>query len=291
MRALDGLAAANPASPVDPAAASFDPAAAAGAPGDELVLSARDGVPLFCRQGGEGDITLLFVHGWSCNQDFFAPQIAAATQHYRTLALDLAGHGRSGPRSLHRVEAFADDVAILAARSEGPLILVVHSAGGRVACAAARRLGARLRGIIGFDCFQNLALPTPDPALVETRIAALEADFRSEVEGLVALFFRGVDSPVVKSWVSNQMTSTDPAQAIAAFRAFSLFDAAAAVNGLSVPVRAFNSNGVLTDVDRIREIIPRFEATILEGKGHFLHLVAPQALNRMMLQAVEDIVG
>lgn len=254
-------------------------------------LASRDGTPLFCRSGGRGPATVLFIHGWSCNHRFFGPQFAAVAPRYRLMAIDLAGHGRSGQRGKVSVEAFADDVEAAAAESQGPLVLVVHSTGGRVACAAARRLGSRLLGIIGIDTFQNLALPAPDESLIRERLAAQRADFIGDTRRHVATFFQPGANPELVSWVEREMTATEPEAAIAATEAFARFDAAAAIAGWEQPVLALNSDWVPTDYRKIRQLLPGFELVVLAGTGHFPHLDAPDRFNPLLRASLDRLAG
>src|SRR5688572_27091272 len=56
---------------------------------------------------GEGDPTLVFVHGWSCQRMFWVEQIKRFRQVRRVVAIDLAGHGESeAKRTDWSMEAF-----------------------------------------------------------------------------------------------------------------------------------------------------------------------------------------
>ena len=85
------------------------------------------------------------------------------------------------------------------------------------------------------------------------------------------------------------MAGTDPDQAIAASVAFGRADAAASIAGFARPVVALNSDGVPTNVDKIREILPRFSAQILEGQGHFPHLLNPESFNQLLLTTLQNM--
>ena len=49
---------------------------------------------IFYEEAGEGR-PVVMVHGWSANHTFWEPQITALCESYRTIAVDLRGHGRS----------------------------------------------------------------------------------------------------------------------------------------------------------------------------------------------------
>src|SRR5450759_1431027 len=91
----DGLpaAAAEPAEPVEPAAVAAEPAEPAAAaepvePADRLDVSAA-----FDVAGPEDAPTLVFLHGTRVTRAMWDPQVAALTERYRVVAVDLPGHG------------------------------------------------------------------------------------------------------------------------------------------------------------------------------------------------------
>ena len=249
----------------------------------EHMTASADGTRIFYRRAGSGATSVLFVHGWSCHHAFFGPQFAPVAARHTVLALDLAGHGRSASRRHPSMQGFADDVRVVAAATEGPLVLVVHSTGGRVACKVAQQLDDRLVGIIGVDTFQNLGLPPPTEAQILARLEAQRADFVQDTRRYLSLFFKPDSDPAVVAWVEEQMTATDPADAIAATEVFARFDAGAAIAGWPKPVIALNSAGVPTNHDRIREVLPAFESLVIGGRGHFPQLEDPALFNPLLL--------
>lgn len=258
-------------------------------PMTEAEVFSKDGTPIFYRHGGAGTLNVIFVHGWSCHHAFFGPQFSPVAADYRVFALDVAGHGSSGSRKHHTLQDFGNDVLAVAAQSDGPLVLVVHSAGGRIACNLAHRLGERLLGIIGIDSFQNLGLPKPSEERVVAALEALRANFRHSVAQSVSRFFPQDADPALRAWVQEQMTATDPTQAIAAAESFGRADPADMITGFSRPVITLNSDGVPTNSDKIRAFLPEFEARILPGQGHFPHLLSPETFNPELLSILQHL--
>ena len=86
--------------------------------------------------GRDGDPTAVLVHGNGGHAHWWDPLVPALVPGWRLVAVDLRGHGESGwpdePR--YRVQDFAVDLdAVLAALAPGPVALVGHSMGGRIA--------------------------------------------------------------------------------------------------------------------------------------------------------------
>ena len=55
----------------------------------------RAGVALAYEERGQGSPPMVFVHGWSCDHRYFAPQVERFSQDHRAIAVDLRGHGET----------------------------------------------------------------------------------------------------------------------------------------------------------------------------------------------------
>jgi alpha-beta hydrolase superfamily lysophospholipase len=80
---------------------------------------------------GEGRDAIVFIHGWSCNLDFWKANIPAFTEQSRVIAIDLPGHGESDkPQITYLMDLFAlaIDAVITDAKVE-QVTLVGHSMG------------------------------------------------------------------------------------------------------------------------------------------------------------------
>ena len=86
---------------------------------------------------------MVFVHGWSCDRTYFAPQVEYFAARHAVVAVDLRGHGESsrpdpGPGG-YDIPVLAEDVrAVVQASGLTRPVLVGHSLGALVglACAA-----------------------------------------------------------------------------------------------------------------------------------------------------------
>ena len=66
----------------------------------------RDGVALAYQEQGQGGPPMVFVHGWSCDHRYFAPQIERFSRDHRTTIL-LASH------NMNEVERLCERVIIM----------------------------------------------------------------------------------------------------------------------------------------------------------------------------------
>src|SRR5438874_10886686 len=80
--------------------------------------------------GGKQDKALIFVHGWTCNADFWKDSYSAFPG-YRVIAIDLPGHGQSDkPQADYSMAYFARSIeAVMKAAKIKQAVLVGHSMG------------------------------------------------------------------------------------------------------------------------------------------------------------------
>lgn len=98
-------------------------------------------------QWGDGDETLVFLHGFTGTRKDAEGLAAFLPPGVRILALDLLGHGES-PQAVHSMEdAVAFVTSVLESLAVGPVWLCGYSMGGRVALRVACRKQELLRGL------------------------------------------------------------------------------------------------------------------------------------------------
>lgn len=114
--------------------------------------------------GRDGDPTALLVHGNGGHAHWWAPLVPSLVPGWRLVAPDLRGHGESdwAEPPAYGLEDFADDLtAVRHALAPGPVALIGHSMGGRVALGHAARQPSNVRGLALLDS----RLGAVDPAL------------------------------------------------------------------------------------------------------------------------------
>ncbi len=105
--------------------------------------------PGYTVSGPLGAPTLVFVHGTRLTRAAWGPQVAGLSDTYRTIAVDLPGHGTLADREF-TLDAAADHLAaaIDAAATDRRAIVVGLSLGGYVAMELAARSPERVRGLV-----------------------------------------------------------------------------------------------------------------------------------------------
>ncbi|MGD0900932.1 MAG: alpha/beta hydrolase [Thermoguttaceae bacterium] len=138
-----------------------------------------NGIDLAVDDSGPSGRVVVLVHGFPLTHEIWRDQIAALAPHYRIIAPDLRGFGRSGvtPGRV-TIDQFADELAAAldALGIAEPVVLAGLSMGGYIAMRVFEVHRARLAGLV--LCDTRAAADTPQAAA-----ARLESAARVEREG------------------------------------------------------------------------------------------------------------
>jgi len=293
MAALTLLACSKPEpAPAAPAAAAVKSEPAEGTP---RIAIAPDGVHVQYRMYGSGEPALVFIHGWSCDSNYWREQVPVFKKKYTLVTVDLAGHGGTdGNRSDWTMARFGQDVATaLSVVPNQQIILVGHAMGGNVAIEAARLLKGRVIGIIGVDTFKSIGAPLPSKAQVDAIIKPFEADFIGTTREIVGgYFFTARVDPQLKEKIAYDMSLSPPRVGVPVMRAILEYDLTEPLKDISVPIVAINSDlGEPVNELRIRKIFPKFRQVTLAGDGHFLMMEDPARFNPALETEIAAILG
>jgi pimeloyl-ACP methyl ester carboxylesterase len=256
---------------------------------DRTVRSA-DRVKIAYHVEGRGEPTLVFVHGWSCDRNYWNNQVHAFAANHRVIAVDLAGHGASGRgRKEWTIPAFGADVAAVI-RKENPskVILIGHSMGGDVIVEAAKLCSGRVLGLIGADTFHDfLSAATPED--VDDFLQPFKDNFVAAAAEFVRTMFHDDANPVLVENITKAMSAAPPAIAVASLRATYLYRPAEALRKLKLPVKTVNSDMDAVNVEGNRTVVPGFSVKWMWGAGHFLQIENPAEFNRLLEETIAEI--
>jgi pimeloyl-ACP methyl ester carboxylesterase len=277
-----------PPPPAPAPAANAEPAE-----GVPRIAIAPDGVHVQYHVYGAGEPTLVFIHGWSEDSNYWRAQVPAFRQRHTVVTVDLAGHGGTdGSRTEWTIARFGQDVATaMAAVPSQQIILVGHGMGGPVAVEAARKLGKRVLGIIGVETFNSVGAPVPGKAQVDGLIKPFEADFIGSTRALVTehLFVPGGNRDLANK-VAYDISLSPQRTAIPALRALLEYDFTEPLKEIAVPIVAIDSDlGEPVNEARIRKVLPKFHAVTIKGVGHFLMMEDPARFNTALEAEIQAL--
>jgi pimeloyl-ACP methyl ester carboxylesterase len=259
----------------------------------ENAALASDGVSLRFRVAGSDkpDPTIVLVHGFGGDTTIWDEQIKHLSQEHRVVALDLAGHGKSGDDRMTgwTMEAFGDDVrSVCDEIGAEKVILVGHSMGGPAILEAAHLMPDRVVMLVAVETFHDVER-TKSVEEVEQILAPWKSDYPTAVADLVRkhLFTPDADPAIVER-VTTQMQAMRPELAYEMISQMMWYDAGKRMEGLGVPIRCVNSSAIqATNVQAAKRHAKDFELKTMAGVGHFPMLEAPEEFDELLDETIE----
>jgi pimeloyl-ACP methyl ester carboxylesterase len=249
------------------------------------VLS-EDGSSISYGVKGQGEITVVFVHCWTCNHEFWKPQIEYFSKAHKVVWLDLAGHGlSSSTRKEYKMTSFGKDVAEVVNKVGGnKVILVGHSMGGPVSIEAAKILGNKVVAIVGVDTFYTPFKYPNSEAEIEGFVKPFKEDFIGTSQQMVQSMFTPKADPELKASIVKQFSGANPEMGISAMYEIFRWNAQNVPSSLeSYSDKLKNINGASTGNERALHK----SVMLIPGVGHFVPQVKPDEFNA----ALGEIIG
>jgi pimeloyl-ACP methyl ester carboxylesterase len=252
------------------------------------------GLDIHYKEKGRG-FPIVFIHGYTGNLRNWALQVREVAQRYRSISLDLRGHGLSvkpTQREDYSLELFAADVyGLLQTLAVPECYLVGHSMGGMVAQEFILRHPQMVRALVLVDT----AADVPQGLPWQERARLLEL---ARSEGMEAVFEEMAHTPPLASQLAEEnpelidvwreqflMTSLEGylycGQAIGSRRP--LLDELSQIRVPTLVICGELDEPFLEPSQRMHQAIPGSELVIIPGAGHTPTLEKPLEFNEALL--------
>ena len=251
-----------------------------------------DETPIFFQHSGAGDISIVFIHGWSCDGSYWENQMDYFGKQYRVVAVDLAGHGSSGTeRKDYTIQSFALDVkAVVENLNLEKVILVGHSMGGAVILEAAKLLGNKVVCLVGADTYQNFTEKFPED-LRNKFVDEFKINFVEHTKDFVKKMFpESADSAIVET-ISKDMSSAPSEVAISAMKNLFDYDPIETLKNIDAPIVSINSDFWPTNVEANRTAAKNFRLKIMGNVGHFVMIEDPETFNSLLSETIDNVLN
>ena len=265
---------------------------AEGAPMKPTIESHRTETGIAYAVAGDGETTVVFVHGANADRTHWHRQMGRVPDGRRHVALDLAGHGESSdPSEPFSMEVFARGVAeVLDDLALERAILVGHSNGVAVVRQFARSWPERVLGLL----FADGALVPPISPEMEAWMRGMLArpDYEAALKGMVEMTPRGGLADEDYALVKAVHLATSKSTALGWLDAMT-DPAAWTEDRIGAPVLVLrtgapggsggSSEGGDPGEEVLRRIAPHAVVESWNDCGHFLMLERPDELERALL--------
>lgn len=242
-----------------------------------------DGFSMNYAEGPQSGAPLVFLHGATLWWKDFEPLVQPLEQNWHIYACDMRGHGKSGrtPGKYHAVDFPPDIVALIKKQIQEPVVLIGHSNGGTIALLTAAQIPELVSAVILLEpatIARNTSIQSVPGAgdwiigvgdVLEARRSAKdfilefnpEAD-EGELQNIESMI-HGVDPEFITVMTENKF-----------FDDLKLEDVLTKVACPTLLLYGDLELGSLvpdSEVDFIKQHVPRVTIVHIKGTGHFPH--------------------
>ncbi|MGG1574841.1 alpha/beta fold hydrolase [Fictibacillus sp. NRS-1165] len=261
----------------------------------------EDQVELFYEERGTGR-PVIFIHGVWMSSKFFHKQLSAASKHYRTIVLDLRGHGSSSMvHHGHTIAQYARDLnAFIQKLDLKNVVLAGWSMGAFVIWDYLQQFGENsVKGTVIIDELAS-DFKWPDfsigafdlPALTQF-MRDVQNNRRAVLEGFVPLMFKEELSKDDFSWMMEEVTKMPESIASAILFDQSIVDYRDFLSKIKKPtLLCFGREETLIPVaagEHLHENIPNSQLEIFEQSCHCPFLEESEKFNSVLEQFVGSL--
>jgi len=244
-----------------------------------------DGAKVHYTDYGAGENALVFVHGWSCDETFWAAAAPALGAKFHVITIDLPGHGQSDkPQIAYTMDLYARAIdAVLRNANVKAATLIGHSNGTPVIRQFYRKYPEKTRGLVIVD---GALRPFGDKEMMEKFVAQLKAP---NYEGNTGKMIDGMTSPIkdatLREKIKTAMLRTP--QYVAASEMEATLDPELwKPDKIKVPVLMILAKQPFWNAEYekfVRGIVPDLDYQTWEGVSHFLMMEQPAKFNAALV--------
>jgi len=234
---------------------------------------------------GEGKDAVIFIHGWSCNLNFWKANLPAFVNQSRVIAIDLPGHGESDkPQVTYSMDLFARAIdAVLQDAKVERATLVGHSMGAPVIRQFYRKYPDKTRALVIVD---GSLRPFSNPEQMKQFLDPLRGpDYKKQAELLIGFMVQPVKDKKTQEEIKAAMISAPQHVMVGAMDAM-MDDAIWKEDKINAPTLAVMAKQPQWNAEYekfVRELVPGIDYQIWEGVSHFLMMDEPQKFNDTVL--------
>ena len=242
--------------------------------------------------GGSGPVTMMFAHGFGCDQTMWRYLEPAFSDRFRTVLFDLVGSGMSDLSAYDRqkygsLQGHADDVLeIVDQFAYGPVVFVGHSVSAMIGMlatiAAPHRFAAHV--MVGpSPCYINDEdyVGGFSRGDIDGLLATLESNYLGWSSTMAPAIMGAPEQPELGVELTNSFCRTDPEIAKHFARVTFLSDHRKDLAKATTPTLILQcSDDLIAPVavgEYMHRALPSSKLEIIQNVGHCPHLSAPHA--------------
>jgi pimeloyl-ACP methyl ester carboxylesterase len=260
------------------------------------------GVRLAYDESGDGDESVLLLHGMACVRAHMRPlheHLAGGAglrpdraSRYRCVSVDLRGHGDSDvPVGAYAMDDFCADVdRIIDTLGLGRPILIGHSFGGSIALAYADRSPDRVAALVMLDSgMRSNATVTADLGPFYEALRSGDAErYAATLDGFVrARLVDPVDGEAFAAEIARLMATVPSHVFLTMSDTVHQLTSADMAARCKLPALLVLSRQDFAAPEAVAALGPNWHVGRVVGAGHFVQMVVPEQVNPMVDRFLE----
>ena len=248
-------------------------------------------------QQGQGDTTLLFLHGWCIDKTYWQNQIDYFSKKYHVIAIDLPGFGKSkAERTNWTVEEYAlDVVAFIDTMNLKNVVIIGHSMAGEIMLQTALTNNRKIAGVIGIEIFKfiDVALTPEFKKQMADFFPMLEKDFKNAAPLYADLMlFHPTTSKEVKDRVKTDFANSNSVIGYSTYinQMQYAFSDAQRLEQFSYKLYLINSDSYPTNEAGLKNHCKTgFQVETIAATGHYPMIEKPAEFNLLLEKVLTEM--
>lgn len=242
--------------------------------------------------GGTGSRSMVFVHGFGCDQSMWRLLAPAYADRFQIILLDLVGSGASDltaydTERYDSLQGYADDIIeVIGAHATGPVVFVGHSVSAMIGV---------LANLSRPDLFAAQVMIGPSPCYIDdgdykggfsrhdidALLDTLDGNYLGWASTIAPVIMGAPHQPELGEELTRSFCRTDPTIASHFARVTFLSDNRADLPRLTTPTLILQCSDDFIAPREVgaymHRVLPNSRLEVLENVGHCPHLSAPDA--------------
>jgi len=254
---------------------------------------------LYYTEVGSGR-NVMFIHGWSCDSHDWSWQLPQFESKYRTVAIDLRGHGSSEvtPSGTYRPDDFVADLeTLISTRYPGQkFVLIGHSMGGQIAARLAVKRPDLVSAVVSVDGALGFSDEVA-PVFAKTAEGLMSSNPGAAAAELFAGAYGARTDPAFKRWHARRAQGMQPHVVREAFAPLFFGPDQVAIGDASakfcatVTVPLYHLCRDRAQAERMRRWLanPKSKVDVWADSGHWIMQDSPAEMNAALMKWIDSI--
>lgn len=266
---------------------------------NEKQVTLRDGsVKINYLTLGQGDTTLLFLHGWCINSSYWNNQLDYFKSKCKVYAIDLPGFGESTAiRQNWTIKEYAEDVnSFIDSLQLKNVVLIGHSMSGEIMIQTATLNNPNIIALVGVDNFKFLDVEfTPEQMKQMTDFfPMLQNDFKNSAPAYAdMMLFHPLTSKEIKDRVKTDFANANAEIAYGAFMNVMQYSETEAqiLEKLNLTLNLINCDYLPTNEAGLKNHCKEgYKVEVINDSGHYPMIEKSNEFNKLLEEIISDIV-